>query len=63
MTEAGEVSTRLAAEGESPGGLPGALREDPEEAREGLGEDLVVRREALEALAACRVAPGKKTES
>ena len=63
MTEAGEASTRLAAVGESPGDLLGALREGPEEAREGLGEDLVVRQEALEPLVVCRVVLGTKIES
>jgi hypothetical protein len=63
MTEVNEVSTRLAAEGESPGGLPEALREDPEEAREGLGEDLVVRREALGPLVVRRVVLGTKIGS
>ena len=62
-TEAGEVSTRLVAAGESPGDLLGALREGPEEAREGLGEGLVVRQEALEPLVVCRVALGTRIES
>ena len=50
------VTIRLAAEGEFPGGLLEALREDLEVVREDPGEDLVARREAQELMVACLVA-------
>ena len=51
-----DVLTRLAVEGETPGGFLQALREDLEEVREGQGEDLATRQEALGPLVVCQVA-------
>ena len=48
---------------EPPGGLPEALREDLEEAREGPGEDLVIRREVLGPLVVCQVVLGARIGS
>ena len=60
-TEADVALTRLAAAEESLGDPLEALREVPEEAQEGPGEDPADLQEVLEPLVRCRVAPGTRT--